>query len=180
VTRSTKLGLAALVLYLPHAAWHIAHGHPWDLMWACDLAMPILAFGCFARRGRAAVTAFLFLVYGSPMWLLDIVAGGGWVLTSPLIHIGGLVVAYLAVKTLGWSPRTWIVASASAAAILVLTRLISPSEENVNMVFRVYSGWEKYFSSHAVYIAGIWLSLTALFWMVEKVMLKRCAVSPSS
>lgn len=168
MTRPTKLGLAALALYLPHAFWHIVHGNAWDLLWACDVAMPLLALGCFARRPQAAVTAFLFLLYGTPMWLLDVVAGGRMVITSPLIHIGGLVVAYLAVRTLGWPPRSWMVASAASLALLGLSRMVTPPRFNVNMVFAVYEGWTKYFPSHTIYLSGLWLSWTLVFWFVER------------
>src|SRR6185437_16503982 len=93
VTAHAKLGALAVLLYLPHAAWHVVHGTAWDLLWACNVAMPLLAFGCFLAHARMCVCAFLFLLYGTPMWLLDLVAGGGMVLTSPLLHLGGLGLA---------------------------------------------------------------------------------------
>ena len=170
MTRTTKLGLAALGLYFPHAAWHVTHADAWSLLWMCDVAMPILALGCFARRPRAVATGFLFLLYGTPLWLLDLAASGAssMVITSPLIHVGGLVVAFLAIRTLGWSPRSWAVASACAAAVLGLSRLLSPRAANINMAFRVYEGWERHFSSHGLYLAGLWLSATCLFWLFER------------
>jgi len=106
-----KLAGAALILYVPHAIWHVAHGSSWDLLWACDLAMPILVVGTFTQNARACVVAFIFLVYGTPIWLLDVGTGGAMVLTSPLIHIGGLALASHAVRTFGWPPRTWLVAA---------------------------------------------------------------------
>jgi hypothetical protein len=164
----TKLGIAAVLLYLPHAAWLVVHGTPWDLLWMCDAAMPLLACGCFARKPRLVVTAFLFLIFGTPLWLLDVVAGGHMVITSPLIHIGGIVVGYRAVRAMGWPVQSWAVASLTAAVVLGLSRLLSPREANINMAFRVYEGWEKYFSSHSLYVLGLWLSATAIFWFVER------------
>lgn len=173
MSRRPRIGVVALLLYAPHALWQIAHHSAWDLLWVCDVALPMLAFGAFTGRPRAAVTAFLFLLYGTPMWLLDLLAGGAMVPTSPLIHVGGLAVAYVATRSLGWPPRSWMVGSAAAAIVLGLSRLLSPRAANVNMAFRVYEGWERYFSNHTLYLAGIWLSATALFWAVERVRLRR-------
>lgn len=167
MTKTTKLGVAALVFYVPHASWHVTHGAAWDLLWMCNVAMPILVIGAFAQNPRAVVTAFLFLIYGTPMWLLDVLAGGHMVITSPLVHVGGLTVAYLAVRTLGWPRYSWVVASLASAFVLGLSRLLSPSDANVNMAFRVYEGWEKYFSSHATYVSGLWLVAAAVFGFVE-------------
>ena len=43
----------------------VTHADAWSLLWMCDVAMPILALGCFARRPRAVATGFLFLLYGA-------------------------------------------------------------------------------------------------------------------
>jgi hypothetical protein len=166
---ATGLGAAAVILYLPHAIWHIAHGSSWDLLWVCNVSMPVLAFGAFTKNARACVVAFLFLAYGTPIWLLDLVSGGGIVITSPLVHVLGLMAAAHAVRTFGWPPRTWIVAAAASAFVLGVSCAISPESANVNMAFRVYAGWETHFPNHVLYLAMMWGSATALFAILEAI-----------
>jgi hypothetical protein len=173
VTNTTKLGAAALLLYIPHAAWLLAHDDAWGLLWMCDVAMPAVAFGCFAQKPRAVVTGFLFLIFGTPLWLLDLIAGGHMTPTSPLIHVGGVVVAYLAIRALRWPRHSWAVASAVSAVVLGLSRVFAPRDANINMAFRVYEGWEKYFSSHVFYVIGLWGSATAIFFLLERALGRR-------
>lgn len=176
----TKLGLAALLLYLPHAAYLIAHGEAWDLLWMCDVAMPVLVIGCVSKTPRAVVTAFLFLLYGTPVWLLDLAFGGSMTPTSPLIHIGGPIVAFLAIRVLGWPSYSWVVASVASAFVLGLSRFVAPVSANVNMAFRVYAGWEKHFANHAVYVAGLWLSASTIFYAFERIVgRKHLSTQPS-
>ena len=165
---TNKHGIAALLLYLPHAIWLIAHGEVWDLFWMCDVAMPVLVFGAFSKNARAVVTAFLFLLYGTPVWLLDLAFGGSMTPTSPLIHIGGPCVAFLAIRRLGWPSYSWVVASGASAVVLAFSRFVAPPSANVNMAFRVYAGWEKHFANHAVYLAGLWLSASVIFYAFER------------
>ena len=76
MTRPKVLGALAVLLYVPHVIWHIADHSAWDLLWVCNVALPLLALGCFLQNARLCVIAFLFLVYGTPLWLLDTVSGG--------------------------------------------------------------------------------------------------------
>lgn len=163
------LGLFAALFYAAHAGWHIAHGHPWDLLWACNVSMPVLIAGCFLRSARLVAATFMILMYGTPIWILDLMTGSNMVLTSPLVHFGGPVLAALAARRLGWPKSSWIVAGAITLAALFLSRLITPSSENVNLAFRVHQGWERYFSSHPVYVALMWTSSTFVFFVVELV-----------
>lgn len=173
MTKPNILGAVALLLYIPHAIWHLRDGSAWDLLWVCNVAVPTLALGCFLRLARLCVVAFLFLVYGTPLWLIDTVAGGPMVPTSPLIHVGGLAVALLAIRVLRWPPRSWLVAAAASAAVLGITYLVSPAGPNVNLAFRVQAGWEPWFSNHALYVAVLWLSAAGTFWVLERLARRR-------
>ncbi len=164
------LGRIALLLYAAHAAWHLADGTPWDLIWACNVSMPILAAGCFLSRARLVAAAIMILAYGTPMWILDLATGGALVPTSPLVHLGGLVVGVLAIRRLGEWPRySWTFAAIVTAALLLLARLFTPAHANVNLAFRVQPGWESMFPSHVLYVGLMWTSSAAVFALVELV-----------
>jgi len=169
LTKWHVLAAVAALLYVPHVVWHIHDGSAWDLLWVCNVALPVLAVGCFLRSARPCVIAFLFLVYGTPLWLVDTVTGGAMVPTSPLIHLGGLAVGAVAIRGLGWPRRTWLLASAASAVVLALTYLASPPAPNVNLAFRVQDGWERWFTNHTLYVAFLWLSAAASFWLAERI-----------
>ena len=168
MTKPHVLATIAIMLYVPHVLWHIRDGSAWDLLWVCNVAMPVLAVGCLMRNARLCVIAFLFLVYGTPLWLVDSVTGGAMVPTSPLIHLGGLALGVVAIRGLGWPRRTWLLASAASAIVLALTYLASPPASNVNLAFRVQDGWERWFTNHALYVALLWLSAAGSFWLAER------------
>jgi hypothetical protein len=162
------LGALALVFYAAHATWHVAHGSPWDLVWVCNVSMPALVLGCFLERARLVAGAVMVLCYGTPMWLLDLATGPDtMVLTSPLVHVGGLVVGGLAVRRLGWPKFTWALTAAATALLLLVSRLATPPRENVNLAFRVHGGWEQVFPSHVLYVALMWLAGAVVFLLVE-------------
>src|SRR5689334_15091168 len=81
------LAIVSLGFYVIHASSHIRRGTPGDLLWACNVAVPMLVVGCLvgasrdvrARRRIASplcAVALSWLAYGLPLWLLDIATGG--------------------------------------------------------------------------------------------------------
>lgn len=176
-SRTTKLGFAAVALYLPHLVWHVVHHSAWDLLWACNVAIVLVALGAFAQNARACVVGFLFLVYGTPFWLLDVIAGGTMVITSPLVHGGGLIVGCLAIRALGWPKGAWLIAWIASAIVVAASYLLSPEEANVNFAFSVYEGWEKHFGSHRLYLASFELGAGVVFYLVEHLATRRRAVT---
>jgi len=160
-----RLGILAAMCWALHAAWHVLHGTAHDLLWACNVASPLLALGCFLRRPVLCATAVMWLAYGVPMWLLDLATGGELIPTSVFTHFGGLVLGILAVRRFGWPKRSWRWAALGTWALVVVTRIATTAKHNVNLAFRVHDGWEKHFTSHALYLV-LMLSGSALVFLV--------------
>jgi hypothetical protein len=172
------LGGLALLFYAAHATWHVVHGSAWDLLWVCNASMPVLVLGCFFAKARLVAGAVMILSYGTPMWLLDLMTGpSSMIITSPLVHVGGLVVGGLAVRRLGWPRLTWAFTAAATALLLFLSRLVTPPRDNVNLAFRVHDGWEHIFPSHILYVAMMWLASAVVFLIIE--LLARRLLVPS-
>ena len=92
----TLLGVVTLLFYAAHVAFHVSRGTSGDLIWACNVAVPMLAIGCFARAPRLVASAVLWLSYGAPMWILDIATGDNFIPTSILTHFNGLAIGIVA------------------------------------------------------------------------------------
>lgn len=173
MTRALALGAAAIAL--AHAGYHAARGEWHDLLWLCNLAVPLLALGCALRTPRLAAIALLWLAFGTPMWLLDLMTGGEVIATSLLTHLVGPLLAVLAVRELGWARGSWLLASAAAAGVLLVSWLVTPPRYNVNLVFSVWAGWERYFPSHALYLTLLVAGAAISFFTIERMLAPRLA-----
>lgn len=162
------LGVTALLFWSAHAAFHLARGTAGDLLWACNVAVPVLAIGCFLRSGTLCACAVMCLAFGLPMWALDLATGGDFVPTSLLTHVGGLALGAVAVRRLGWPRGSWRLACGGTALLVAVTRLVGSPERNANLAFRVHDGWERHFASHLPYLAAMWLASAVAFFVLER------------
>lgn len=164
------LGVLAVVFWAIHAGNHVFFRHTaYDLFWVCNVAPVLLAIGCFTKNARLCAIATAWLSYGMPIWLLDLATGANMIGTSVFTHFGCLAVGLVAIRRLGWPRRTWIFAAAASMVPLALARLFTPPEPNVMLAFRVHDGWEKYFSSHALYLALMIGGSAVVFLVVETI-----------
>jgi hypothetical protein len=88
----------------------------------------------------------LSLIWGVPLWLLDVFTGGEFLPTSMGTHVGGFVLGLYGIYKLGLPRRTWLWLWLTTALLMVLSRwacTYSGTEfENVNMCFGPPKGWE--------------------------------------
>jgi hypothetical protein len=167
-----KLGVLGLLCYGIHAGFHVARGHAVDALWACHVATLLSAAGAFTQRARLAAVAVLWLAFGNAVWLVDLSTGGEFFPTSLLTHVGGLAIGLLVLRRLGWPASSWWPAALGFLALLLLTRLLTPRADNVNLAFSVSPGWEALFPSYPVYLALL-VGAGALTFFVAELGLRR-------
>jgi hypothetical protein len=131
-------GAAAETCWLIHAARHVLGGTAHDLLWACNVAVPMLALGCFAGRAMPCAVALSWLAFGTPIWLLDLAMGAGLIITSPLVHVVAPLLAISALRRLGCPDCAWVFATAGTLPLLVASRLLGTTAANPNLAFRVH------------------------------------------
>ena len=163
------LGILATLFWVIHATNHVLRGSAYDLFWACNVATPVLALGCFLRRARLCTIAVCWLAYGVPIWLLDLATGASLIPTSVLTHFGGLALGIVAVRKLGWPRRSWLVATGASLVLVVLARIFTTRAQNVMLAHRVHDGWERHFSSHLPYLALMIAVSAVVFFVVETI-----------
>jgi hypothetical protein len=163
-------GAAVLVAYALHAGFHTSRDEAWNLMWACNVATVALAAGCMARQRWLVAVALCWLGLGTPLWLLDLINGGEWTITSTVIHVGAPLVAIGAARTLTVPRGTWLVAITGLAALMAASRLVTPRALNVNLAYGVYAGWEALFPDPRVYYAALVAVSALAFWAIERIM----------
>jgi hypothetical protein len=178
----TTLGWLALGCYAVHAGFHLAHGRPEDLLWACHIGAALVGVGLLLRQPVINGVGVLFLCLGTPLWLLDLAAGGEFYPTSCFTHLGGLAIGIYAVRGLGFPKGVWWKATAFLIGLMLLCRLTTPAEANVNVAFAIQHGWEAHFSSYSVYLTTMLIEASVYFLVMELILRRwiapRNAVTP--
>ena len=166
------LGLLPLAFLAAHVAYYVRHEHPSELLWTCNAACLLIGASCLLSRRTGVAIGLSWLSFGIPLWLLDVATGSPFIPTSVLTHLGGFAVGALAIKRLGWPERTWWKASAALLGLLLVTRALTPPKANVNLVFSVYEGWERYFPTYGVYFALIVTAAFLTFLAFERAVMR--------
>jgi len=159
------LGVLALGCYAIHGGSHLLKHQPEDLLWACHIGAALVGVGLLIGSASVNGIGVLFLVLGTPLWIMDLLAGGEFLPTSCLTHLGGLAIGLYAVGQLGMPRSAWWQSTLALVALMILCRLVTPREANVNVAFAIQHGYEDYFSSHAIYLATMIALATAYFFI---------------
>ncbi|MFN7976214.1 MAG: hypothetical protein U0166_28425 [Acidobacteriota bacterium] len=170
--RHPFLAALAALFYATHAAWHIAHHQPSDLLWMCHVASLVIAAGLAIPSATANAIGILWLCLGIPLWILDLATGGAPVPTSFLTHFGGAAVGIAGVRHLGLPRASWWKAVLALCALCLLTRVTTSRDANVNLTFAVWQGWEATFPSYRVYFA-LMLVLSAATFLAGELGIRR-------
>ena len=168
--RQLALGALAIACYALHGADRVWHQDPWDLLWACHVSCLLVGLGAIFRSPVLVAAGVLWLSFGVPMWLLDLATGGDFLPTSTLTHVGGLAAGIPILARSGWPRGAWWRAALLLMALMLLTRLVAPPPGNVNLAFRVWTGWEQRFPSYGPYFVLLLTCATVTFVFVEYVL----------
>lgn len=174
------LGIWPLSFVVVHLALRVHAGHPEDALWLCHVADLLLAIGLLARLPRVWAIGALWIVWGTPLWLLDVLGGGTFRPTSLGTHLGACAVALFAARR-GTFPRgTHWRAILGVWTLLAVTRLLAPADGNLNLAFRVQEGWTDRFSSYPPYFVFVSAVCWTVFFATERGLVRAGGSSLSS
>jgi len=156
------LGIAALGCYAIHAGFHVINDRPEESLWTCHLGAAFVGIGLLSSSLTISGIGTLFLCVGTPLWVMYLAGGGEFYPTSCFPHIGGLAIGLFAVRRWGLPSGTWWKAVVALVALILLCRLLTPSQANVNVAFAIYPGWEKTFPSHLIYLVTM-MAMAAVY-----------------
>jgi hypothetical protein len=172
--RRPILGAAALLCAVVHDGHHILRGSGHDVLWVCNVAVPLIALGCFGGWPIYCAVGLLWLCFGTPIWVLDLMTGANMIVTSPLVHVIAPGIALLALRRMGrWPSRAWVVASGLSVLLLGVSRIVGDSASNVNLAFRVHQGWEGRFHSHALFLLLLVGVSSLVFFLLDRFLFRR-------
>jgi hypothetical protein len=167
-----RLGALACVIYVIHGAHHAYNHELYHLMWVCNMAVLLLAIGCLLPHRALVTIALMWLVGGTPLWILDLLSGSSLMWSSLLTHLGGPVIAFMAVRRLGTQRRLWIWATAGVALLMAASRTLTSEPHNINVAHHVLAGWETVFPVYSVYLLFLLGLAIAIFFVVEQLLVR--------
>lgn len=157
-TRMRLLGLLPLIFFLAQALhyWRINQlGH---MLWMCNIGNLLLAMGLFLEKPVVIRLSAIWMIPGLFVWFLYVVLAWGVFLTSTLAHVGGLIVAMIALSKFRMDRKAWRWALGWYLMVQLCSRFVSPPELNVNLAHAIQPGWEGAFQSYWLF----WLTLTLI------------------
>ncbi len=161
-TQLRLLGVLPLLFFLGQAVhyWQINQlGH---LLWMCNVGNLLLAMGLFLEKRVVIRLAAIWMIPGLIIWILYVVLAWGVFLTSTLAHVGGLIVAIIAVSKVRMDRTSWRWAFVWYLVVQLCSRWVTPPQLNVNLAHAVQPGWERAFGSYWAF----WLTLTLITLLV--------------
>lgn len=161
-------GAMAIVFYIAHATTWLLRGVPGGLLWACHLGCLMIGIAILAEIPLLNAVGVLWLVLGNLLWTIDLAWGGEFIATSPLTHLGGLLIGICHGKRVGFPRHSWLAALAGIAALHVLSGYITPPAENINVAFRVHGSLKGVFPDFQVYRLFLLAAIAALFYALER------------
>ncbi|MCP4133722.1 MAG: hypothetical protein GY754_22325 [bacterium] len=165
-------GISAIVFYGIHAGYLIMNSQAYHVLWICHLGCLLVGIGVLTQNRYVNAIGFMWLVFGVPIWGINIAATGKFMTTSTLTHCGGIIIGLGGIGGSGMLRRSWILAVLGMIGMGVLCRIITPAEANVNLAFAVWQGWEKYFPSHFWFVLMLILDSLILFYIIEYLALR--------
>lgn len=174
--RFRLLGLLPVIFFLAQTVhyWHV--GGLGNLLWMCNVGSPVLAIGLFFGRRELIRAAAIWTIPGLGLWIRYVLYATfnyEMVLSSILVHVGGIVIGLIVLRRVRMDRIAWVYAFAWYLIVQLAARLLTAPELNVNVAFRIQPGWEQTFSSYwkfwiamsAVVAAGLWVIGKLLWWL---------------
>ena len=139
------LGFIPLTFFLLHWNYHASMGHPENILWLCNLNNLVLAIGFVFQLPLLIQIGIIWLLPAFPLWLIDCYRLNDWPLTSILCHAGALIFGLCMLPQVRMNRRAWIPALVYAFGVQQICRWFTPPDQNVNVAFSIFPGWESIF-----------------------------------
>ena len=164
-TQMRLLGLLPLFFFLAQGVhyWRINQlGH---MLWMCNIGNLVLALGLFFEKPLIVRVASIWMIPGLMVWFIYVVLAWGVFFTSTLAHVGGLIVAMIALSKYRMDRTAWRWAFGWSLVVQLLSRFVTPAELNVNLVYAAGYGWERTFHSYWMFWLTLNLVTAIVLWL---------------
>ena len=176
--RMRALGLLPAVFFAITAVHNVRAGTPHMLFWICNVSNVLMAVSLAARWPRGVWISTLWVITGTPLWILDASLTHAFSVHSFFTHVVAGVIGVLVLRKMPAPRGVWWQAVLFAIGCQVLARAFTPAEYNVNVAFGSYHSMARILPGFAL---G-WLFNLAIFIVVMfalELVLRRIVSMPS-
>jgi hypothetical protein len=170
---NVALGVLMLVLFALKLLTDIAAGQAGNSLWMCHVANLLLGIGLLAHAAALMRVAVLWIVFGIPLWILDMIYTGQVSIASMLAHLVGLAVSVYALRLVGMGRRAWLFALVLLLIVQQLCRWLTPPALNVNLAHRVYDGATDWFTAYLAYWTLTTVTAAVTLYLLERLLALR-------
>jgi hypothetical protein len=173
--RFRLLGLLPLCFFIVRGIEYIVVAKtPEQMLWSCHISNLLLAVGLFMGSPFLIRVAVLWLILGVPPWIIDMVWSKQITLVRVFSHLGGFIVAILAIRWVGAKRGSWIPSLVYFVILQQITRLLTDPTPytNVNVAHFAYGPMKDWFASYWTYLVANTAAVALLLIIVEFVLLR--------
>ena len=164
-TRLRLLGVLPLLFFFGQGAHYWRISELGNMFWMCNINLLVLALGLFFDQPLLVRVAAIWTIPGIFMWFFFYVVTWGVFLSSILVHVGGLAVAAIALRTYRMDRRSWRYAFGWFLIVQFVSRFATASQLNVNVAHAIQPGWERTFPSFWMFWLTLIIVTAAVLWL---------------
>ena len=157
-TKLRLLGILPLIFFLAQGVRYWGRYELGNLLWMCNVGNLLLAMGLFLEKHRVIRLAAIWTIPGLFVWFVYVVLPWSSFFSSTFTHVGGLIVAMIALNRVRMDRTAWRWAFGWYLMVQLASRFVTPPELNVNLAHSMQPGWERAFGSYWTF----WLMLTVV------------------
>ena len=155
--RFRLLGFLPLCFFLARAIEYIIVAKtPEQMLWSCHISNLMLAAGLFMGNPFLIRVAVFWLILGVPPWIAEMIWSKMTTAVSIFSHLGGFIVAIVAIRRVGAKPWVWIPSLIYFVILQQITRLLTDPGPytNVNVAHFGFGPMKDWFASYWTYWAA--------------------------
>ena len=164
------LGVLPLIFFAGQFIFYWRGGSLGNMLWMCNIGNLLLAIGIFIGHRELIRATAIWTIPGIAVWFWFVLLPYGFILTSTLAHVGGFVVGLIAMRRVRADRLAWRYAFVWYLLMQAITRLTTSPDLNVNVAYRIQSGWEPTFTSFWKF----WLVMSAFvalgLWVIGRLL----------
>src|SRR5262245_28387486 len=171
-SRFRLLGFLPLLFFTARVVEYIQVGTPSHILWSCHVSNLLLAVGMFMANPFLIRIAAFWLILGLIPWLADMFFTGIIEPVSVFSHLGGFVMAMVAVRRVRMRRWIWVPSMIYFLVLQQVTRFTTLPDANINVAHYAYGPWKDLFGSYWKYWLVDTAILCATLWVIELALLR--------
>jgi hypothetical protein len=177
--RFRLLGLLPLCFFIARAIeYMIVAKTPEQMLWSCHVSNLMLAVGMLMGNPFLIRVAVFWQILGLPPWVYATTMENTWLeprtLVSIFSHLGGCIVAIIAIRQVGGKRGSWIPSLIYFVILQQITRLLTNPGPytNVNVAHFGYGPMKEWFAGYWTYLAVNTAAVALTLIIIEFVLLR--------